>query len=131
MKSLPRPLPAALAISAIAYAIALGAAAWFFDRFVVEPAWLVAAVAIFMLLSVALRRLLNVLDRNDRSYTLLGGLALTYIELLATDALVPGRGFDIDGIGTWIGVTALVWAAGAAFGEMDSTAPDGAPGVSP
>jgi len=28
-------------------------------------------------------------------------------------------------------VTALVWAAGVAYGEADSTAPAGTPGVSP
>ena len=79
MKSLTRQLPLALAMSAVAYAIALGLAARIFDGFVAEAVWLVAAVVIFMVLTVALRRVvLATVERFVRVYTLVGGLALTF-----------------------------------------------------
>jgi 4-amino-4-deoxy-L-arabinose transferase-like glycosyltransferase len=127
-----RSLPLSLALSALAYGIALGLAAWLFDSFQVELGWLVAAVVIYMALSVALRRIvLNTVDRFARGYTIVGGLVLTFVALWLTDWLVPRNGFDIEGGWTWAGVTALVWAAGVAYGEADSTAPAGTPGVSP
>lgn len=136
MKSLPkrmaRPLPLSLALSAVAYGLALTFAAWLFDGFRAEPLWVVAAVIVFMALTVAIRRiLLSTVDRYIRGYTLIGGLVLTFIALVLTDWLVPRAGFDIDGGWTWAGVTALVWAAGIAYGEADSTAPAGTPGQSP
>ena len=127
-----RSLPLSLAMSALAYGIALTVAAWLFDSFRVEPWWLVAAVAIYMALSVALRRLvLATVDRFVRGYTIIGGLVLTFVALWLTDLLVPRGGFDLEGLWTWIGVTAIVWAAGVAYGEAESTAPAGTPGVSP
>ena len=127
-----RSLPLSLALSALAYGIALGLAAWLFDSFQVELGWLLAAVVIYMALSVALRRIvLSTVDRFVRGYTIVGGLVLTFVALWLTDLLVPRNGFDLEGGWTWVGVTALVWAAGVAYGEADSTAPAGTPGVSP
>lgn len=127
-----RSLPWSLAVSVLAYGIALTLAAQLFDGFRVEAVWLIAAVVIFMAVSVALRRLvISRVERYVRSYTIIGGLVLTFVELLLTDLLVPRAGFDIDGGWAWAGVTALVWAAGVAFGELDTTAPVGTPGVSP
>lgn len=127
-----RSLPWSLAISAVAYGIALTVAERLFDGFSAEPVWLIAAVLIFMAVSVALRRfIVSSFDRFVRSYTIIGGLVLTFVELWLTDLFVPRTGFDIDGGWTWAGVTALVWAAGVAFGELDTTAPAGTPGVSP
>lgn len=127
-----RSLPLSLALSAIVYGVALTLAAALFDGFRVEPWWLVASVVIFMALTVALRRLvLNTVDRFVRGYTIAGGLVLTFVALWLTDLLVPRGGFDIEGGWTWAGVTAIVWAAGVAYGEADSTAPAGTPGVSP
>lgn len=127
-----RSLPLSLALSALAYGIALGLAAWLFDSFQVELWWLLVAVIIYMAVSVALRRIvLNTVDRFVRGYTIVGGLVLTFIALWLTDLLVPRNGFDIEGGWTWAGVTALVWAAGVAYGEADSSAPAGTPGVSP
>lgn len=132
MRSLPRSLALSLALSAIAYGAALTLAAWLFRGFRVEVWWLVAAVMVFMGLTVALRRVvLSTVDRFVRGYTMAGGLVLTFVALWLTDWLVPGAGFDIDGGSTWLGVTAIVWAAGVAFGEADTTAPAGTPGQSP
>jgi len=127
-----RSLALSLALSAIAYGGALTFAAWLFRGFRVEVLWLVAAVMVFMGLTVALRRVvLSTVDRFVRGYTMVGGLVLTFVALWLTDVLVPGAGFDIDGGSTWLGVTAIVWAAGVAFGEADTTAPAGTPGQSP
>lgn len=121
-----------MAMSAVAYVAALGLAATMFDGFVVELTWFFAAVVMFMVLTVALRWIVGrLVHRFARAYALGASLALTFAALWLTDLAVPGHGFDIDGEWTWLGVTALVWAAGAAFGELDSTAPDDAPGESP
>jgi len=127
-----RSLPLSLALSAFAYGTALTVAAWLFDSFRVEPLWMLAAVLIYMALTVALRRLIKATgNRFVRGYTIVGGLVLTFVALWLTDALVPRNGFDIEGGWTWVGVTALVWAAGVAYGEAESTAPAGTPGISP
>ena len=127
-----RSLPRSLTISAITYGFAMTLAAWLFDGFRVELWWLIASVAIFIVLTVALRRFLHSsVNRFVRGYTILGGLLMTFVALWLTDLLVPRGGFDIEGGWTWAGVTALVWAAGVAYGEADSTAPAGTPGVSP
>lgn len=127
-----RSLALSLGLSAVAYGAALTFAAWLFRGFHVELGWLIAAVIVFMALTVALRRIiLSTVDRFVRGYAMIGGLVLTFVALTLTDALVPGSGFDIDGGATWFGVTAIVWAAGVAFGEADTTAPAGTPGQSP
>jgi len=119
-------------MSTLAYGIAFGVAARLFDGFQVEALWLIAAVLIYMAVSVAVRRiLLNTVNKFVRGYTIIGGLVLTFVALWFTDWVVPRNGFDIEGGWTWAGVTALVWAAGVAYGEADSTAPAGTPGVSP
>jgi hypothetical protein len=48
---------------------------------------------------------------------------LTLLVLSIVDLVVPTDGFEIEGWGTWIGVTLIVWAAGVAFGEVDNQAP--------
>ncbi len=127
-----RSLPWSLAVSAVAYGSALTLAALLFAGFRAELLWLIAAVIVFMVLTVALRRIVvNTVDRFVRGYTIVGGLILTFVALTLTDWLVPGGGFDIDGGWTWAGVTAIVWAAGVAFGEADTSAPAGTPGQSP
>lgn len=127
-----RSLALSLALSAVAYGAALTLAAWLFDGFRVEVGWLIAAVLVFMVLTVSLRRIVvSTVDRFVRGYTIIGGLVLTFVALTLTDWLVPGAGFDIDGGWTWAGVTWIVWTAGVAFGEADTTAPAGTPGQSP
>jgi hypothetical protein len=125
-----RPLLTSLAISAAANTFSLALAAWVFDGFDVEFWWLVLAVVLFTGLTVTMRELvLGTVDRFVRGYTIVGGLVLTFVALWFTDLAVPSRGFDIDGSWTWIGVTAIVWAAGVAYGEVDKKAPADAPAV--
>ena len=117
-------LARAAAIAAAANALSLGFAAWVFDRFDIRFGWFVAAVVLFTVLTVALRGVVvNTVNRFARGYTIAGGLVLTLLVLSIVDLVVPTDGFEIEGWGTWIGVTLIVWAAGVAFGEVDHQAP--------
>lgn len=125
-----RSLLTSLGISAAANVVSLAAAAWLFDGFDIRRWWFVLAVAIFTVLTVTLREVVvGTVDRFVRGYTILGGLVLTFLGLWLTDLAVPQRGFAIDGTWTWIGVVAIVWAAGVAYGEVDTKAPADAPTV--
>ncbi|MCD9198960.1 phage holin family protein [Aeromicrobium wangtongii] len=111
-------------ISAAANTVSLALAAWIFEGFTIELGWFVLAVVIFTVLTVALRGVvISSVNRFMRGYTIVGGLVLTLLGLEVTDLLVPTAGFSIDGWGTWLGVTLIVWAAGVAYGEVDNAAP--------
>jgi hypothetical protein len=114
-----------VAISLAANAASLAFAAWIFDRFNIRFGWYVVAVILVTLLTVALREVvIGTVNRFARGYTILGGLVLTWLALALTDVVVRNSGgFSIDGWGTWIGVTVIVWAAGIAYGEVDKKAP--------
>lgn len=117
-------LARSVAISAAANALSLAFAAWVFDRFNIRFGWFVVAVVLFTVLTVALRGVVvSTVNRFARGYTIAGGLVLTFLVLLLTEVAVPEEGFSIDGWGTWIGVTLIVWAAGVAFGEVDKAPP--------
>lgn len=106
--------------------------AWLFDRFNITWGWLIAAIVLFTVLTVTLRSIVvNTVNRFTRGYTIVGGLVLTALALVLTDWVVPASGFEIEGWGTWIGVIAIVWAAGIAYGEVDHQAPPEVPGESP
>ena len=100
--------------AAVANAVSLGVAAWVLDGFTLTLGWWVAAVVLFTVLSVVLRTLaLRLLGPGWlRVYTIAGGLAVTALALVLTDAIVPSPGFDIDGWGTWAVATLIVWATG-------------------
>lgn len=118
-------LSLSVAISAAANAVSLAFAAWIFDRFNIEFGWFLVAIVLFTALTVLLRKVaLTTVNRFVRGYTILGGLVLTFLGLLLTDLVVPTEGFSIEGWGTWLGVTLIVWAAGVAYGEVDTRAPE-------
>ena len=119
-------LAKSVAISAAANTASLALAAWIFDRFDIELGWFVVAVVLFTVLTVVLRGIVvSTVNRFARGYTILGGLVLTSLGLVLTEVVVPESGFRIDGWGTWVVVTLIVWAAGVAYGEVDSTPPPG------
>ena len=125
-----RSLLTSLAISAGANALSFSAAAWLFDGFDIRFWWLVVSVVLFTALTVSLREIVvGMAARFVRGYTIAGGLVLTYVALWVTDLAVPRHGFAIDGTWTWIAVTAIVWAAGVVYGEVDKKAPADAPAV--
>lgn len=124
MSALPPTVVKSIAISAAANAVSLALAAWIFDRFNIRFGWFVLAVVLFTALTVVLRGIVvSTVDRFVRGYTIVGGLVLTLVGLALTEVAVPERGFSIEGWGTWLGVTLIVWAAGVAYGEVDSSAP--------
>lgn len=124
MSVLPPTVVKSIAISAAANAVSLALAAWIFDRFNIRFGWFVLAVVLFTALTVVLRGIVvSTVDRFVRGYTIVGGLVLTLVGLALTEVAVPERGFSIEGWGTWLGVTLIVWAAGVAYGEVDSSAP--------
>jgi hypothetical protein len=117
-------LARAAAICAAANALSLAIAAWAFDGFDVRWGWFVVAVVLFTVLTMALRGVVvSTVNRFARGYTIAGGLVLTLVVLVLTEVAVPRDGFSIDGWGTWVGVTLIVWAASVAFGEVDNAAP--------
>lgn len=114
-----------IGISALANAASLAVAAWLFDNFNVRMGGFIFAVVLFTLFTVALKRIVgSLVNRFVRGYTVVGGLILTWIALLLTDLVVSMRGFSIEGFWTWAGVTAIVWAAGIAYGEVDNKQPE-------
>ena len=124
MPALPPAVAKSIAISAAANAGSLAIAAWIFDHFDIRFGWFVVAVVLFTALTVLLRGIVvRTVDRFARGYTILGGLVLTLLGLVITELAVPESGFYIDGWGTWIGVTLIVWAAGVAYGEVDTKPP--------
>jgi hypothetical protein len=125
-----RALLTSLGISAAANVVSLAAAAWLFDGFDIRFGWFVVAVVLFTGLSVGLHEfVVGTVDRFVRGYTIAGGLVLTFLALWVAELAVPRHGFAIDGTWTWIGVVAIVWAAGVAYGEVDKKAPADAPAV--
>lgn len=115
----------AIGIAALANAASLAVAAWLFGNFNVRTGGFIFAVVLFTLFTVMLKRVVgSLVNRFVRGYTVVGGLILTWIALLLTDLVVPMRGFSIEGFWTWVGVTAIVWAAGIAYGEVDNKRPE-------
>jgi hypothetical protein len=130
MRGATGPLLRSAALAAAANIVSLAFAAWVFEKFTIKLGWFVLAVVLFTVLTVVLRGVvLNMVSRFTRAYTIVGGLALTYVALLITDRATPDGGFSIEGWPTWLGVTLIVWAAGIAYGEVDHHAPPEVPPV--
>lgn len=121
-----------LGFAALANVASLGLAAALLDGFSVRLGGLLVAVLVFTVLAVALRRATATLaPRLARPSAVLGGLVLTAVALVLTDALVPGDGFELHGPVAWVVTVLLVWAAGVAYGEVDTQAPAEVPPVGP
>lgn len=124
------PVFKSIAIAALANAASFAVAALVFSGFTVSLGWYFAAVVVFTALSVALKEIAAKLTPSlIRVSTIAGGLVLTFAALWLTNWIVPEAHFNIHGLGTWFGITALVWAAGIAYGEVDRQAPADAPQV--
>ena len=118
-------LAKSIVISAIANTASLAFAAWIFPGFNVRQTGFIFAAVLFTFFAVALKGIVvNTVNRFARGYTVVGGLVLTSVALLLTDLIVPEDGFTLNGMWTWVGVIAIVWAAGIAYGEVDTKAPE-------
>jgi uncharacterized membrane protein YvlD (DUF360 family) len=98
-------------------ALGLLIAAILIDGMSVSGAAFVIAVVIFTLLTIAFEPLVRKLTESYADY-LAGGSALigTAAALLLTDWLSDGM--DIDGIGTWLLATVLIWIVTAIAGVV-------------
>lgn len=118
------PIAKSITIAAVANAASLALAAVIFSGFTVSLPWYFVAVILFTSLVVVLKEIVSTLMPSlIRVSTIAGGLILTAAGLALTDLIVPTAHFDITGWGTWVGVTVIVWAAGVAYGEVDTKAP--------
>lgn len=124
------PFVRSAALAAAANIVSIALAAWVLPGFTIKPGWFAFAVVFFTILTLVLRGIvLGTVSRFMRAYAIVGGLILTSFGLLLTDRVTPDGGFAIEGWPAWLGVTLIVWAAGIAYGEVDTKAPPEVPPV--
>jgi putative membrane protein len=73
--------------------------------------FIIALVIFTVAVALMMPFLASMFRRNQSSAAALGGVALiaTLVALIITDVLSDG--LSIDGVGTWIAATVIVWAA--------------------
>ena len=99
-----------IAVALLANAVGLLVAAAVLEGVRVELSGFVLAVVIFTVVFALLQPFL-IVQLRGRGAAALGGVALiaTLVSLIVTDLLTDG--FTIEGIGTWIAATVIVWFA--------------------
>lgn len=91
-------------------AVALLAAAIIFDRFTISTLGFPIVVIVFTLVSLVAKPLTESLVRQHaREVYWATGLIATWLTLLITDLVSDG--IQIEGIGTWVFSTVIVWVA--------------------
>jgi putative membrane protein len=97
-------------IALVANAVGLIVAAAVLDGMHMNVSSFFLAVIIFTIVFALMQPFLEAQFRRSRSAAL-GGVALiaTFVALLVTDLLSDG--FSINGVGTWIAATVIVWVA--------------------
>jgi len=98
------------AIALIGNAVGLIVASLVFDGFDIDVTGFIFSLIVFTV-AVALFTpfLMNAMQRGRSNSAAIGGVALisTFLALLVTDLFTDG--LNINGIGTWIGSTVIVW----------------------
>lgn len=99
-----------VAVALVANAVGLLVAAALLDGMRLDAAGFILALIIFTVVFALMTPFLASQLRNRRSAAL-GGVSLiaTFVALLFTDLLSDG--LSIEGIGTWIAATVIVWVA--------------------
>jgi uncharacterized membrane protein YvlD (DUF360 family) len=97
-------------VAVAANAIGLIVAAALLDDFQLNGAGFILAVIIFTIVFALMQPFL-ISQLRRRATSALGGVALiaTFVSLLITDLISDG--LDIEGVGTWIAATVIVWLA--------------------
>jgi uncharacterized membrane protein YvlD (DUF360 family) len=97
-------------VAVAANAIGLLVAAAVLDGFHLNASGFVLAVIIFTVVFALMQPFL-ISQMRGRAGRALGGVALiaTFLALLITDLISDG--LDIEGVGTWIAATVIVWLA--------------------
>ena len=107
-----------IGLAAAANAVTIAIAAALFDKFEINAWPYIVAVIIFTLVVVLIRPFADrMAGKYARGATWLGGLVATYIGLLLADILSDG--IQIEGIGTWILSTLIVWAGTLLYDIVD------------
>lgn len=108
------------ALAATANGVLLLIAAILFDKFQISfVGWIIAAV-LFTVFTVALRGVATSLASKYASgVTWVGGLALTWVGLLLTDVLTSSNRFALEGFGTWIMATIIIWIGTIIYDQVD------------
>ena len=99
-----------LLISLVGNAVGLIVASLVFDGFDIDVTGFIVSLVLFTVAVALLTPFLaNAMQRGRSNSAALGGVALisTFLALLVTDLLTDG--LSIDGVGTWIGATVVVW----------------------
>jgi uncharacterized membrane protein YvlD (DUF360 family) len=98
------------AVMLLANAIGLVVAAVVLDGFTIDVTAFIEAVVIFTVV-FALMTPFMASQLRRRGSAALGGVALiaTLVSLIITNLISDG--FSIDGIGTWVAASVIVWAA--------------------
>jgi uncharacterized membrane protein YvlD (DUF360 family) len=99
-------------VAVAANAVGLLVAAALLDDFQLDFSGFILAVIIFTVAFALMQPfLVSTMRRGGGSSAALGGVALiaTFVSLLITDVLSDG--LNIEGVGTWIAATVIVWLA--------------------
>ncbi|RIQ14476.1 hypothetical protein [Jiangella rhizosphaerae] len=109
-----------LVLAAAANGVLFMIAAVLFDKFNLSfTGWLIGT-ALFTLFTMLLRGVMASLARKyASSATFLGGVALTWVGLLLTDLFTPRENFFLEGVGTWVFVTLIVWVGTVIYDQVD------------
>src|SRR4029450_8169089 len=95
-------------LAAAANAVTLLIAAALFDKITINAVTFIVAVAIFTLAALVVKPVAERLAGQYASgVTWVAGLVTTYLALLITD--IFSDGLSIEGIGTWVMGTVVVW----------------------
>ena len=105
-------------LAAAANAITLLIAAALFDKITINAVTFIIAVAIFTVAALVVKPVAERLaGRYASGVTWVAGLATTYLALLITD--IFSSGLSIEGIGTWIMGTVVVWLGTLVYDIVD------------
>jgi uncharacterized membrane protein YvlD (DUF360 family) len=100
------------AIALVGNAVGLIVASLLFNGFDIDVTGFILSLIVFTV-AVALFTpfLMNAMQRGRSNSAAVGGVALisTFLALLVTDLFTDG--LNINGIGTWVGATVVVWLA--------------------
>ena len=109
-----------LVLALAAHGVLLMIAALLLDKFnLTFVGWIIGTV-LFTVFTMLLRGVMTALARKYVSAaTFLGGVALVWVGLLLTELVTSSAQFSIEGVGTWIYATLIVWLGTVIYGLVD------------
>lgn len=109
-----------LVLALAAHGVLLMIAALLLDKFSLTfVGWIIGTV-LFTVFTMLLRGVMTALARKYVSAaTFLGGVALVWVGLLLTELVTSSAQFSIEGVGTWIYATLIVWLGTVIYDVVD------------